>query len=128
MSFDLAIFYSSRPLTVQEAEQRYIALCEGEFDEPEDLQSLIEPSGAVEAFLTELAALYPSLDEVPEDELDASPWNDNHDISEGHVFLSLRWSRYAQAAPQVKELALRHGLIVYNPQADEVYLPPETTT
>lgn len=125
MSFDLGVF-CSHPLTAQEVARRYVALCEEEFDQPEDLQDLIEPSSAVAAFLDELAMLYPPLDEVPEDELDASPWSCDHDVSEGHVIVSLRWSRCAQVAPQVTELALRQGLTVYDPQEDEVYRPPET--
>ena len=118
MSFDLGVWYSSRPMRRDEARERYVALCEGE-----NVESLIEPSERVAAFVAELTALYPQLTQLTDDEVDESPWNCDFDISDGHVIMAMGWPRCGEIAPLVTKMALGHGLVCFDPQSDRVYLP-----
>ena len=120
MSFDLAVFYSTSPLNAETAAHRYQALCERSLDDPHNLKGLVEPNPSVTEFLAEMTALYPPLSEVADDEDDLSPWSCAPDVSEGHVIVSIRWSRCGQMTETLTALALRHGLTVYDPQSNRV--------
>ena len=111
MSFDLAVFYSTRVLSKEEARRRYLELSDVEFGAP------------MIAFQQDLAAIYPNLDTITEDELDGNPWSIAHNTSDGHTCICMLWSTVATVAPIIFDLALKHGLIVYDPQDDEVYVP-----
>jgi hypothetical protein len=124
MSYDLSIFYSAHPMTAREAAQRYRALCERPLNTPGALEGLIEPDRRVGAFAAEMTALYPPLSLTSDDEDDLCPWSCDPDISEGHVIVSVRWSRCQQMAQTLTEMAWRYDLIVYSPQDDKVYPPP----
>jgi hypothetical protein len=116
MSFDLAVWYSSTPQTNDRALWIYQALCDGDC-------SVVEPQASVAAFLRELSAQYPDIDTVPEDEIDISPWTCCFDVSDGHVIMPISWGRVEEVAPIVVELAAKHGLVCYNPQGRQVFLP-----
>ena len=124
MSYDLSFFYSADPMTAEKAARRYIALCERPLDTLSSLEDLVEPHPSVAAFAAEMTALYPPFSSLSDDVIDLSPWSCDPDISEGHVIVSLCWSRFRQVAQTLMEMAWRHGLVVYSPQDDEVYPPP----
>lgn len=117
MSFDLSVWYSSRPVRPEEAGRVHVALSERRLDG-------VESSPRVLRFVDELTARYPQIDDVPEDEVDECPWTIAFDQSEGHVILCIASSRAAEMKPIVQELAAKHGLVCYDPQVDEVYNPP----
>ena len=121
MSYDLGIFYSAHTMTAEKAAQRYAALCERSLNTPGSLEGLIEPNYRVAVFAAEVTALYPPLSLLSDDVVDLSPWSCDPDVSEGHVIVSICWSRYHQVAQIVTEMASRHGLAVYSPQDDKVY-------
>jgi len=121
MSFDLGVWYSRRPLSNGEAAEIYGALAEGT-DLPTD--AAVEPSPVVAAFLTALDARYPNLDALPEDQVDESPWASGFESSERHVLLNLRWGASDDVVLWIVRLAAEHGLVLFDPQGDEVHLPP----
>lgn len=60
-------------------------------------------------------------EELPED----MPWATSPISAQGStVTLSISFSAVRRTAPVVHELAMRHGLVFYDPQSDYVALPP----
>jgi hypothetical protein len=86
MSFDLGIWYSKSSLSDKEAGELYLKMCRREWRPA-------ETSSAVDGFYKELTNLYPEIDSVPEREVDSCPWNCALDRSEGHVLITIAWSR-----------------------------------
>ena len=123
MSYDLGIFYSAHPMTVEKAARLYTVLCERPLNMPGSLEGLIEPNPHVAAFAAEVMTLYPPLSSLSDDVVDFSPWSCDPDVSEGHVIVSICWSRCHEVAQVVTKIAWRHGLAVYSPQNNKVYLP-----
>jgi hypothetical protein len=118
MSFDLGVWHSERPITVEEAGDLYLKLCKQEWVP-------IEESPAVEAFYRESCGKYPEIDMLPEDQVDESPFSCAHDRSGLHVLVAISYGqRTTPVAQYVVELAEKHGLICYDPQGPDVYLPP----
>jgi hypothetical protein len=117
MSFDLSVWYSSQPVGPEEGGPFHVALCEGHHDG-------LESSPRVRRFVDELIARYPQIDDVPEDKVDECPWTIAFDQSEGHVIMCIAWSRAEEMKSIVHGLADKHGLVCYDPQADEVHNPP----
>jgi hypothetical protein len=68
MSFDICVWYSSKPLSNEEASRKYIALCEGN-----EIEFLIEPHDNIARFIDEVTIKYPQIDDVPEYEIDNCP-------------------------------------------------------
>ena len=118
MSYDLAVWYSSRPIGEDEAQAILTRLCAGE-------AALNEGEAAVAAFYRDLCSAYPEIDEYPAGEIERCPWSSAHDRSPYHVLVSMRWGEAADAAAElVPELAAKHGLLCYDPQGPAVFLPP----
>ena len=105
-------------MDVAQAAERYIALGAGNL-------AGVEANHAVAAFLSELTRQYPQMDDVPEDQIDDCPWSAAFDVSDGHIILPIAWSRCVEMAPVILALAEKHGLMVYDPQSDNVFLPPQ---
>jgi len=77
----------------------------------------------VYAFYCHLVQLYPEIDLVPEDQLDACPWACALDMSGAHVIIPMQRNRSAEIVPVVLALANRYGLVCFDPQAHKVHLP-----
>ncbi len=118
MSFDLAVWHSSKSWTTEEVAERYVALCAGK-----NIIKLIEPHKKVSKFVAELTAIYPQIDDVAEDKVDDCPWNCAFDVSAGHCIMSMSFSRADEVAPIIIRLARKYGLICYDPQDEKAYLP-----
>jgi len=119
MSYDLGVWYPDRPLSNGEAGERYARLCEGDTG---GLQEHLE----ITAFYDELVAKHPELDDVPEERIDDHeycPWSIAMDRSPGHVIMCCVWSRAEYVREYVGNLAARHGLVLYDPQASVVVFP-----
>lgn len=115
MSYDLAVIDADEPLTLAQAHQR---LDEGGPSSPEDA-----PTPRLVAFITELSRRYPSIDEVPERDVDRSPWSNGFEIAGDLVWLNVTWSRAQEVARHVAKVAEQTGVIIYDPQEDRVILP-----
>jgi hypothetical protein len=116
MSFDLGVWYSDTPLTDEDAGDLYVKLCE-------ETWIPIEENAAVDAFYADLTSRYPEIDAISEEELENCPWSCAHDRSGLHVLMAITWSRCAEIAPVVLNLAATHGLVCYDPQESKVHLP-----
>ena len=116
MSFDLAVWFESAPITNEEATQKYLRFAEG------DVADASEHPG-VERFLEELSARYPDLDELADEQIDDSPWSCGFDRSGAHVLMCMRWGVPKEVLDLIAALAEEHGLVLYDPQGSEVHLP-----
>lgn len=77
----------------------------------------------IEAFVADITARWPQIDDMPEEDVDECPWNVAFDQSPGHVISAIAWSRVEEVVPVFVETAHRHGLLVFDPQADALYAP-----
>ena len=118
MSFDLAVWQSETVLSAKEALSLYLKLCKQEWIPTEHHHD-------VAAFYSELCNRYPEIDTLPEDQLDRCPWSCAHDRSGLHVIMCMNYGDELEKAAQfVTDLAAKHGLICFDPQGPNVYLPP----
>jgi hypothetical protein len=119
MSFDLAIWHTPKRLTDAEAAVLYTALCASQRDG-------VAPHPGVEAFYAELTAKHPEIDTVPDeriDDHDYCPWSCALDRSPGHVIMACVWPKAEYVQALVRELAVKHGLAVFDPQEGRVAYP-----
>lgn len=119
MSFDLGVWHAEEPLTDREASDTYLRLCEEwpflEGDHP-----------AVNAFYEELVKHWPEIDTIPEEKVgdfDFCPWSCELNHSGVAVVMSCVWPKATAVAEYVAELARKHGLLFFDPQAGRVTLP-----
>lgn len=79
MSYDLVALSGVEPLEADRAADIYHRLCDGQA-----WDSLLRQDPNVAAFVKEITRLWPQLDDVPEDEVDASPWSVEFELSPAH--------------------------------------------
>src|SRR6185437_9883545 len=106
MSYDMAVWNTSRRLTDAEAGTLYGQLCDSVVDG-------VTPHPAIEAFYSELTAKHPEIDTVPDeriDDTDYCPWSIAFDRSPGHLIMGCVWSKAEYVDGFVRELARKHGL------------------
>ena len=119
MSFDLGVWNCEEPLTDAQASETYLRLC-GEWPYLEG------ENAAVEAFYRELIQRWPEIDTILDDrvgDFDFSPWSCALKHSGRAVVMSCVWSKAADVAQYVEALARKHGLLLFDPQANRVILP-----
>lgn len=118
VSFDLYLWASPSPVTAGQADTICHRLAEGD-------QSATTPDPRLLEFASELTARYPRLEDVasPED----SPWNMSPDVTPKRVILCMGFSQAPEISPGILELAGRHGLVCYDPQARQVHHPAQVT-
>ena len=119
MSYDLGVWFPSSRLNDQEAGELYVGLCESTVDSP-------PPHPAVEAFYQELTQTHPEIDTIPEERIDDHeycPWSCALDYSRGHVIMPCVWSQAENVDRTVRQLADKHGLAVFDPQAGKISYP-----
>ena len=107
MTFDGGIWYSEISISSGEASHIYAALCRGEIP-----SRGVIPSPAVNAFYEELTGEWPEIESI---------CKLNH--SDAYVVLSCEWSKAKEVHLLLRYLAAKHGLIFFDPQSEEVYLP-----
>lgn len=118
MSYDLCVFLADSPLTDDDAGERYQALV------GVDGIVMDELNPAVAAFLADLKARHPDIDEVPESEVADNPWSGGFDVGHDHVAMTIRPARAPEINPFVLELATRHGLVCFDPQDGGIVAAP----
>ena len=119
MSCDFGIISLKEKISNKEASDLYIALCEGD-------TSRVEPNVAIDDFYEELTAKHPEIDDIPEediDNIDLCPWSIAFDRSPGHLILSCVWPKADYVYEIVAELACKHGLALFSPQAEIIVYP-----
>ncbi|QFU88364.1 hypothetical protein [Amycolatopsis sp. YIM 10] len=119
MSYDLAVWHEPAGIAADQAARKYTRLIT---EEPGT-----DPTHPrVAAFYRELTARYPELDGLPDD--DSSPWSVRLTVTSAAVVMCLVWSRADEVGPQVRSLADRHGLVVFDPQNESVHHPEAMRT
>ena len=78
----------------------------------------------VYAFYSRLISLYPEIDTLSEEELGNSPWAGSMEVSDSHVIMGIVPEKSEKVVPQILALAEENGLVCFDPQAGQVYLPP----
>ncbi|WP_143268726.1 hypothetical protein [Amycolatopsis vastitatis] len=117
MSFDLVVWPASAVTTVEDADRKYeqLVTCEPE-------SAAVDPRAV--AFHRELTARYPPRSSLPMGQRADSPWCcDPAVVGEG-VLMTIVWSAADTVSRFVRELAARHDLVCYDPEAGEVHSPP----
>jgi hypothetical protein len=115
MSHDLGFFSVKQGATTAEVRAAYISSCEG-----------VDPSwpssSALKSFISALEGQYPCIDTLSDDEVDNSPWSCGFDKGDGHIIVSMVFSRASEVGNFIWGLLERHELIVFDPQTDKAYL------
>jgi hypothetical protein len=104
------------PISNQEAAHQYQLL--------KDVGSERRFDDKVYAFYSRLIGLYPEVETLSEEELDGSPWACSMEVSGSHVIMAIVLEQFEKVIPQVLALAEENGLVCFDPQAGQVYLPP----
>lgn len=121
MSYDLGVWYPHERLSDTAAGELYVGLCESKVEHP-------KAHPAVDAFYDELTAKHPEIDTVPDDlidNLDYCPWSCALDRSPGHIIMPCVIPKAEYVDGVVRELARKHGLAIFDPQAGKIVYPPE---
>ncbi|MCZ0867258.1 hypothetical protein O0V09_18835 [Dasania sp. GY-19] len=115
MSHDLGFFSVKQGATTSEIRSLYQHSCNGdEISWPR--------STAFDSFVASLEKEYPCLDSLSDDEVDDSPWSCGFDKGDGHIIVSMVFSKAAETGNYIWGLLEQNELIVYDPQADKAYL------
>ncbi|WP_221801521.1 hypothetical protein [Oceanobacter mangrovi] len=115
MSHDLGFFSVKQGATTEEVKAAYLSSCEG-------APSSWPQSEALKSFVAALESKYPCIDTLSDEEVDNSPWSCSFDKGEGHIIVSMVFSRASEVGNFVWSLLEQHELIVFDPQADKAYL------
>lgn len=117
MSFGLIVYPPSGPVTLDEAYR----LASPEEDVPVD-KDYPPPAPEMASFLAELERGWPS----PSDAV-TSPWSSWplwQPVAGGGTGLNIRWANAAAMLAAILEIAARTNVIVFDPQSEQVLLPP----
>ena len=112
MSWDLAVWEGDLP-EAAEAGERYAELLEAYEEELED-DSPAPPTKRLDAFLRELAESLP-------DDVDEGPWAFvpvRDEASGALAILHVQWDKVESVLAVVPDLARKHALVCFDPQAD----------
>jgi hypothetical protein len=109
MSFDLAFWRSSDGDGVPSE------LYEQMMDEAVDV--VAEAPEQLAALVADITARYP---EITGENMEESPWASEFDLTDEYLVVAISGSRSAEVAPFLVPLAHKHGLVVYDPQNDEL--------
>jgi hypothetical protein len=119
MSFDLGFFAHTPGMSEADVRDSYRAYCGGtRGDHAEENQLLAE-------FVRSLELRYPPLSALSDDEVDDSPWSSEFDCGPTHLIVSMAFSKAPEVGQYIWDLLQKFPLIVYDPQADEVFFGTE---
>jgi hypothetical protein len=110
------------PRSALEARQLLETRLEGLRFDSETRNRLPPPGPQMTRFMGELEQRWPSLDEDP----DGSPWSSSplwQPEAGGGRDSTSGWSYAASVMSEILEIAARHNVIIYDPQADQVIHP-----
>jgi hypothetical protein len=114
MSFDLAVV-AAEPGADEAAARELIERC---YDRRPHLEGDLD--ARIVTFYEELRAIYPDHPPHAED----APWACAPlDTGIDHVFMNIRHSADIAVIEAIQRLATEHGLVLYDPQGDAIYLP-----
>ena len=115
MSYDLAIWHESSPISADVAQQKYEAIC--------SQKRLPDCHVSLAQFIVSLTSLYPQIDDWAEEDINECPWACEFDTSSGHCIMNIRWGFEDLIRSKVLEIAMDFGLTCYDPQSEIVHTP-----
>ena len=118
MSYDLAVWQGIVPETDADAAAIYGRLMERMHSTPRE-----EPTSAIRAFVDALLARWPDLNQPDGDD---SPWTSAPLIDEASgdaIYFGMVWSQAEQASEFAVHVAADHGLVCFDPQAEQLRRP-----
>ena len=122
MSFDLCVWREEQPITANQAKEVYLYLQDA--GEP-GVELDVRPDARVGTFYTELMERHPALETLGIKEGEASPWSMTPFETQESVTMCMGYRESDTVAPEIIELAGKHGLVCYNPQKYRVHNPGE---
>ncbi|MEZ0075605.1 hypothetical protein [Planotetraspora sp. GP83] len=127
MSFELGVWWEAFPITEEEASLKYAAWCRGERSRGDRRRgdgATAEPRFEVAAFYEELTSDFPDL---TADNYGSSPWSTPLTVGADFVLMSMVFPRAGEVCRVVQELAVRHGLVCFDPHGESVRAPTGIT-
>lgn len=116
MSFDLAVWYSSKKVSSAEAQGIYEHLAGGD-------DSMVEASENIKKFYTDIIAKYQALEDLEDEVVDDSIWSVTPELYPKYLILNLVHSTSMQPLNDIFELAGKYDLVCYDPQSSTVFAP-----
>jgi hypothetical protein len=116
MSYDLGVWFPHKRMSDKEAGETYRRVCDSAF-------AGLQAHPAIDAFYAELTSRYPEIDTIAEERIDDHaycPWSCALDHTPAYVVMPCVYSQAENVHHFVHELARRHGLAVYDPQASHI--------
>ena len=118
MSYDLAVWEGERPTDSGDAGQIFLRMYDRYIG-----GEMSPPTPKIAGFVQALLAEYPDLTELDDDQVDESPWADGPligDASGPLLYFGVVNSRSDEMQSLVATKAREHGLVCFDPQAEEV--------
>lgn len=120
MSYDIAVWEGERPANHAAALETYNEMWARyeDTDEP--------ASDRILSYIEELTAKYPDLDDLPDDDVDDSPWADSPlqgNVMGPFFYFALVPSKADETVPFIVETARRHELVCFDPQQEKLLWP-----
>jgi HEAT repeat protein len=116
MGFDIWIWYSSHPVSDEDAHRTYESLTLGD---PGD----VEESPSLAAFVRDVRRQWPWLREPSAGPV--SPDGFEFDSNDWHGWFGIPWTAVARVGPSIQRLVEKHGLVLFDPQDGCVHLPEQ---
>lgn len=113
MSYDVAVWDGARPADDEQALHEYEVLWERYEDAGEP------PSQRILDYIASLTARYPDLTDLPDEDVDDSPWADGPltgNVMGPFFYFALVYSMVDEVLPFIAATARRHGLVCFDPQ------------
>jgi hypothetical protein len=117
VGYDIAVWEGERPASDEAALEKYNEM----WARYEDTDEAASPS--VLSYIGELTAKYPDLDDLPDDEVDDSPWADSPlqgNVMGPFFYFALVPSKADETVPFIAETARRHELVCFDPQQERL--------
>ncbi|MEU1879290.1 hypothetical protein ABZ470_18405 [Streptosporangium sp. NPDC020072] len=119
MSFDLGVWAIPQSISDAQAMRIYEELCE------ENAASVRDDPG-VQRFAQALLEQFPALEDLADEQIEASPWSVSPWVTGSHVIISTVWSRSSEVTQFVLGLTGQYGLVCFDPQNAVVVYHPST--
>ncbi len=117
MSFDVAVWRSSKKLANQEARVVFQQL------NGDDVSSVVADDSLLK-FYQDLDAVFPLGGDLPDELLDELPWSWNCSPSRTHYILGIQGPKGGEALTVVTSLVQKYDLVLFDPQSGIIEIQP----
>ncbi|MBX3472891.1 MAG: hypothetical protein KF754_00735 [Planctomycetes bacterium] len=117
MTFQLGVWHADKPLSLGAAGELFDRVSEGK-------DPGLKPAPAMKAFFNQLLLRYPTLDNWPTEDVTECPWEEQPRFSPQYLIFTLMAAHSEQLEAVIVDMALEHGMTVYDPQTPDLHMPP----